>query len=166
MAQSPCSCCRFGFHPASASLCLSLLWGGRLSIIHLDFVLSQRQFTTITPHPPNGSSTGRRVSPAGVGLIPAPSQGEPHRRRLDPSSVLRPGCTQCSKPVLGEALWPRLGRVAGTCVGRWKGASPTWARRVWTVPVPPQFSLQSRVTQRMKSRVARAGCAHPSCVDF
>lgn len=126
------------------------------------------EFTTITPQPLKGSSTGPRVSPACAGRIPAPPQGKPCPCRSDPLSLLHPGRTQCSEPVLGAALVAQ--GWAGLLVPVWadgRGLPHTCARRVWTIRVPPQFSLQSLVTQRTREwRVTRAGCNHPSCVDF
>ena len=65
------------------------------------------------PPPPKRFKHGRRVIPAGVSWIPAPSCG---RDALSAPS-----------PSWARPSWPRLGRVAGTCVGRWKGASPAYA---------------------------------------
>ena len=116
--------CHCGFRPASTSL--SPLGGG-LSAIHLEPVLSQRQFTTI-PHPPGRFKHG--------------PQGKPRRRWLDPSSLLRPECTRSSE-LLGAALEAQ-GR-AGSLAPAWpKGLPRTCARRVRTVRVPPSSPYKAK----------------------
>lgn len=127
-----------------------LLWGGRLSIIHLEFVPSASlPPSPLTPQKVQARAPGQAL-PVQV-RSQLPPQGKPCPCRSDPSSLLHPGRTQCSEPVLGAALVAQ--GWAGLLVPVWadgRGLPRTCARRVWTVRVPPQFSLQSLVTQRTR----------------